>query len=70
MNQIIATFIQYGNDASYCFADDSGKDWSAGYAYKRDAMKLYYDYPEFQEEMRKEAKGFLWSLELELRKGQ
>jgi len=65
MNEV-EEFKDHGMQASYHFADDSGGEWQQGYNHEREAMKLYDDNPDLQEEMMKISKGFLWSLKLNL----
>ncbi len=62
---VVDEFVRLGNLASYHFADDSGKEWSDGFAAKAEAMKIYHAHPDLQAEMEKHAQ-FLWSLKLEL----
>lgn len=67
MNTIQEQFETAGNQASYHYADDSGREWGSGHAAKAVAMQLYWDNPELQAELAEIAKGFLWSLPHELR---
>ena len=60
-------FKRLGDLASYHYADDSCKEWGLAGAAKNAAMKLYYAATvEQQEQMKVIAKGFLWSLTLEV----
>ena len=62
---IIEKFLKAGRDASYHYADDSGREWQTGNKFKNVAMGLYDAHPDMQKEMLKKA-DFLWSLESEL----
>lgn len=62
MNKIVEAFDQIGRDASYHFADDSGKEWHHGYQLQRLALAMFNAYPAYQDAMRDKASKFLWSL--------
>jgi hypothetical protein len=70
MNKIVEQFKKHGLDASFHYADDTTKEWYLGDRDKEKALKLYYDNPELRAEMMEVSKGFLWSLESELRYGR
>lgn len=56
-------FKDYGNTASYHFADDSAKEWNKGYEYQEKAQRMYDAADsETQEDMRDIAIHFLWKL--------
>ncbi len=59
---IIDLFKEFGNKASYHFADDSTGEWGLAQAAKDQALKLFDDNPGLQSKMREIAKDFLWSL--------
>jgi hypothetical protein len=63
---ILKQFEELGNTASFHFAGDNSELRSA-YDAQTAAMKLYFDNPDLQDQMKKIANGFLWSLELELK---
>ena len=59
---IIDLFKEFGNKASYHFADDSTREWELARTAQGQALKLFDDNPGLQPQMRTVAKGFLWSL--------
>ena len=59
---IIEQFLKHGNSASFHYADDSGREWAAARLDEYEAMQLYMDNPDMQEEMEKQA-SFLWSIQ-------
>ena len=61
--KIIDVFEYYGEKASYHFADDSCNEWGLADGAERTALRIFDAFPELHPEMRKVAKGFLWSLE-------
>ena len=61
MNEALKQFIKLGKDASYHYADDSGKEWGLANGCVRQAMELYKANPELRALMREEARGFLWA---------
>lgn len=65
MNEIVEAFVKLGMQASYHYADDSTAEWKLGGQAKAKALELFDANPELQEEMRKEAVGFLWSISME-----
>ena len=65
MMDVLKEFESAGWDASFHFADDSGKEWKQAYKRKDDAMRLYFAHPEHQEAMKEIAKGFLWNYDFE-----
>ena len=66
MSDPLGEFTKHGQDASYYFAGDSGKEWPLGYKSQRAAMSLWHEHPELHEQMRVVARKFLWSLTMEL----
>ena len=65
-DHILDCFRELGVSASVHFADDSGKEWGQGRKDEAEAMKLYHDNPGLKSEFEAIAKGFLWSLKLNL----
>ena len=65
VTNILNRFTKHGKDASFHYADDTGKEWGSGDREKRDALVLFDSNPALQKEMREIAKGFLWSLKSE-----
>ena len=63
MTKLVDQFIKHGLNASFHFADDSGGEWSLGYAAQKKALDIFDANPDLQEEMRENA-DFLWSLNL------
>jgi hypothetical protein len=62
MNDILNTFNDKGRQASFHYADDSGKEWGHAKRLETDCRRLFAEHPELQDEMTKIAKGFLWTL--------
>lgn len=60
MNPILEEFKKTGMDASYHFADDTGKEWGAGYQLKQVCYNLWHSHPELHDEMREVGKKFLF----------
>jgi hypothetical protein len=60
--EILQEFKEYGDNASFHFADDSGREWQLAYADERKAREMLTLYPDLHEDFVKIAKGFLWSL--------
>ena len=60
--EILEEFKTYGMDASYHYADDSGKEWHLAYPLVDKCMKLVKEHPELHEEMREIAKRFIFSM--------
>ena len=58
---ILDDFKKHGMQASYHYADDSGKEGGSGDVEKRKALKVFDDNPKMQGEMRKIANKFLWA---------
>ena len=52
-------FEQAGKDASYFFA---GPDYRSGYAFEREARRIFNETPELEDQMTEIAKNFLWKL--------
>ena len=67
MNEILEQFKKLGMDASFHFADDTGSEWGLAYRDQEKALDLYLKNPSLQEEMKEIAKGFIFSLERELK---
>jgi len=61
---ILDLFKKYGMNASYHYADDSGKEWVLGHQEKQKCLKIYNEHIELHPEMEEIAIGFLWSLKL------
>jgi hypothetical protein len=59
---VLEEFVDLGDHASFCFADDHGEDWRAGYLSQERALVLFDQNPELHKAMREAARGFLWSL--------
>lgn len=62
--EILDQFKDYGNTASYHYADDTTSEWGAGKRAECNALELFDDNPTLQDDMREIAKGFLWSLSM------
>lgn len=62
MSTLLEDFEKLGKQASYHYADDSGKEWRDGDEFRAKAYALYQSYPDFQPQMREIAKKFLWKL--------
>ena len=60
--EILENFKTCGMDASYHYADDSGKEWHLAYPLVDKCMKLVKEHPEFHEEMREISKKFIFSM--------
>lgn len=67
---ILEDFKSAGMQASFHYADDSGKEWGRARTLQNEAMQMYRDNPDLQDEMKTIAKGFLWSLPKETRKSR
>ena len=65
MNARVRDFVTHGKDASFHYADDSGKEWGQGDIDKRAALAIFDAHPEMEAKFREAAKGFLWSLSSE-----
>lgn len=61
--QILATFKKHGSDASFHFANDTGKEDGLGRESRDKALAIFDTHPALQAQMRKIAGGFLWTLE-------
>ena len=60
---VVDDFKDLGMRASYHYADDTASgEWRLGSKLESLAIKLFDENPDLQAEMRKAAKGFLWSL--------
>lgn len=63
MNELILIkFKRHASSASFHYADDSCKEWGLAKQDKNDALKIFDENPELQNEMREIAKDELWSL--------
>lgn len=63
MNELILIkFKCHASSASFHYADDSCKEWGLAKQDKNDALKIFDENPELQNEMREIAKDELWSL--------
>lgn len=60
---VLKEFEQLGNRASFHFAGPLDEQ-QLGYSCQVKALKIFDENSELQEDMRKIAKGFLWSLDL------
>ena len=60
--EILENFKTCGMDASYHYADDSGKEWHLAYPLVDKCMKLVKEHTELREEMREIAKKFIFSI--------
>ena len=58
---ILSSFEQHGKDASYHYADDSGKEWQLGTLERDKALDIWRSHKYLTEEMKVIGKGFLWS---------
>lgn len=58
--KILEEFKKAGLDASYHYADDTGKEWHLAYPLVDKCMKLAKEYPELHEEMAEIAKHFIF----------
>ena len=61
-NETLEQFRNHGSTASHHYADDTTGEWGAGRRAEGKALDLFDNNPELQLDMRKIAKGFLWSL--------
>lgn len=61
-DEILKRFKDLGYQASFRFADDSGKEWDEGYKLQRVTEELYKQHPELHTEMEEIASKFLWTL--------
>lgn len=59
--EILDAFKEAGMQASYHYADDSGKEWRLGFLYSGQAQLLAKEHPHLIPQMREIAKKFLWS---------
>ena len=64
MENVLKEFESLGQKASFHFADDSGAEWYLGDKAEKDALELFDEHPDLQNQMREIARGFLWSLRL------
>lgn len=60
---ILREFKDYGQIASYHFADDTGREWSHAHSLKNRALELYKENPNLQDAMREISKNFLWGID-------
>ena len=60
--EILEEFKTYGMDASYHYADDSGKEWKFAYPLVDKCIKLVKEHPELHEEMKEISKKFIFSI--------
>ena len=65
---VLQKFMKLGNDASYHYADDSGGEWGTAKDLQKQAMELYFANPQYQKEMDRIAKNFLWYYDFKLDK--
>lgn len=63
--EVIEIFKTLGDKASYHYADDSTMEWGQAREFKQLALNLFDACPEYHNEMREIANGFLWSLKNE-----
>lgn len=61
-NETLDKFQKLGMDASYHFADDTGKEWGIGFELQREAEAIFAANPDLHQQMREISKKFLWSL--------
>lgn len=66
LDEILDKFVSLGKRASFHYAADHGNEWMLGSPLENECVRLYNRYPQLQDRMREEAKGFLWSLERRL----
>ena len=59
--RVLADFAKLGNQASYHYADDSGKEWRLGQIDRDAALLLWKLNPHLEQDMLFLAKDFLWS---------
>jgi hypothetical protein len=60
--EILDKFDTDGRRASYHYACDYGGEWRHGTSLEAGCRRLFKENPELQDEMRKLASQFLWSL--------
>ena len=60
--EILEEFKTYGMDASYHYADDTGKEWKFAYPLVDKCLKLVKEHPELHEEMKEIAKHFIFPM--------
>lgn len=58
----LEAFEKAGMNASYHYADDSGKEWRLGRDEQSKAEEIFAANPELQEQMKAIATKFLWSM--------
>ena len=63
-DELLAQFRKGGSTASYHFADDTASEWGLGSKHEKEALRIFDNHPELEEELREIAKGFLWSLNM------
>ena len=62
--ETLVAFEDLGNQASFHYADDTASgEWRLGSTLEAKARILFDENPKLRDEMRKIAKGFLWTLE-------
>jgi len=61
-NPRLIKFDALGRQASFHYADDSGKEWSQAKTLEAQARALFEQNPDLQDQMREMARGFLWTL--------
>ena len=57
---ILANFYANGMDASYHYADDSGKEWKLGQELSHKCYQAAQDHPELLPQMKELGKSFLF----------
>ena len=62
--EILKKFEEHGIQASVHYADDSGKEWSAGDRLKEQALELVKAHPELRDGFLRIGERFLWSFGL------
>ena len=60
--KILEELKKCGMDASYHYADDTGKEWKFAYSLVDKCIKLVKEHPELHEEMKEIAKHFIFSM--------
>lgn len=60
--QILEEFKKAGLDASFHYADDTGKEWHLAYPLVDKCMKLAKEHPELHTEMAEIAKHFIFAM--------
>ena len=58
--EILENFKTYGMDASFHYADDTGKEWHLAYPLVEKCMKLAKEHTELHTEMAEIAKNFIF----------